>query len=103
MDNRFLELALVLLVSLSSGCRTIYIEGGDNPGETLKEETVHNCLYGKPWSDYNPAKSETVGLYKISIEQNYFHALATVLSLGIYAPIKLQVTTEKELQSWQIK
>ena len=87
------NLVFVVLVFLAmSGCMTAKLSGLERASDTIKEETYHGngwCRGRSRCGCWEDEKSCDRTLGSVQVRYNYFHALAAVLSFGIYMPIEI--------------
>lgn len=72
------------------GCMTAKLSGLERASDPLKEEVYHGRGWcrGRSWCGcWDDEKSCDRTLGSVQVRYNYFHALAAVLSFGIYMPI----------------
>ena len=85
-------LVVVCVVSVLSGCMSIPIEGdcAKNPDSKYGRETVHGSYYGFNWDDNSRQVCKAdhgLGLARVEYRSNFFYALVSVLSFGVYVPV----------------
>lgn len=89
---RLTESFLCLMLLISSGCMSVLVSGrGVNP-----DSPVSATYHGSLWSDslwetnWIADKSRKESLSSVRVRTNYFYALVTVASLGIYSPVDVE-------------
>jgi hypothetical protein len=85
-------LIVACAVSMLSGCMHFAVEGDcpKTPDSKYGQETVHGSFYGFNWDDNtrNVRKADNeLGLAKVEYRTNFFYALVSVVTLGVYAPV----------------
>ena len=81
-------------VSMLSGCMHFAVEGDcpKTPDSKYGQETVHGSFYGFNWDDTTRIVRKAdnkLGLTKVEYRTNFFYALVSVVTLGVYAPVDL--------------
>ena len=90
MKPPILFLFVIVIVSIT-GCNSLPLESKGTPTGTHEPEVLHASLYGFMWKQYDIVKPKgTEGFYRININNNYLFSLATVFSLGLYAPVEIE-------------
>jgi hypothetical protein len=89
----------IFILCLLTGCMSVPIEGDcpKTPDSKFGKETVHGSFYGFNWDDNsrNVCKAkDRLGLAKVEYRTNFFYALVSVASLGIYAPVNVDYWVE---------
>ena len=93
--KRNIFLGLVMIAILGGGCAKMTIEGSGTPDVTCPSDTVWQSYYGFDWNEYKIKKaSNGLGLYQVTIHDNYLYSLIAVLSCGIAVPREIE---------WQIQ
>lgn len=92
-------LIVACTVSMLSGCMNFAVEGDcpKTPDSKYSQETVHGSFYGFNWDDEtrNVRKADNgLGLAKVEYRTNFFYALVSVVTLGLYAPVDLDSWVE---------
>ena len=92
-------LIAIFVLSLLTGCMTVATEGDcpQTPDSKSTKETVCGSFYGFNWDDdcRNVRKADNgLGLYRVEYRTNFFYALVSVATLGIYAPVDVDYWVE---------
>lgn len=91
--------AMIIAVSVLSGCMNIPVEGDcpKTPDSKYVRETVHGSYYGFNWDDDTRqvrVADKGLGLARVEYRSNFFYALVSVVTLGIYAPVDVDCWVE---------
>ena len=86
-------------MSMLSGCMHIAVEGDcpKTPDSKYGQETVHGSFYGFNWDDdtRHVRKADNgLGLAKVEYRTNFFYALVSVVTLGVYSPMDVDFWVE---------
>lgn len=82
---------LVPLLLAAVACSSFELEGGGDydltPEAISRSETVHASFWGFLWSTPDVQKCEPgFQIYRVEYHDNFLFALASVATLGLYAP-----------------
>lgn len=94
MKHGFHVLVLVVGLACVQGCATYRIVPPDsNPADpSYREATMHAFLWGT-WYDPQVLAADCgqEAINDVTIKRNYLHDLASVLTLGIWMPIEINL------------
>ena len=90
----FVIVIVACTVNMLSGCMHFAVEGDcpKTPDSKYSKETIHGSFYGFNWDDDTRSAREVdkrLGLAKVEYRTNFFYALISVVTLGVYAPMNL--------------
>lgn len=85
-------LIVACAVSILSGCMHVAVEGDcpKTPDSIYGQESIHGSFYGFNWDDDTRQVRKTdgeLGLARVEYRTNFFYALVSVVTLGMYAPV----------------
>ncbi|MCU0857196.1 MAG: hypothetical protein MUC65_02175 [Pontiellaceae bacterium] len=85
--------------SILTGCMNLVIEGDCPKTQDSKfgSETIHGSYFGFNWDDDSREvrkADDGLGLAKVEYRSNFFYALVSVFSAGLYAPVDIDYWIE---------
>lgn len=99
---------IVLLLAVASVLQSCYhytITSKNSASTETKSATMHNLFWGlaiKPRNGLNPpncaAPDPPVGLHKVRVTTNFGYSVITVVTLGIWSPMKVEWQCAKPCQ-----
>lgn len=89
--KKMLGIVVCAIVILGAGCARVVVEGSGTPQECIPRETVWQSYYGFAWNEHAIKKAKDgLGLYQVTIHDNYCYSLISVASLGLAVPREIE-------------
>jgi hypothetical protein len=86
------RLTIILVASgIVGGCAHYHVRSAEpNPGTELVSRPSNSALWGAVRDDVIPHNCQTNAIDEVRVNRNAGHALVTILTLGLWAPVDVE-------------
>ena len=94
-NYKYLGLIIIFCVMLCTGCSTVHVyqKGGNFPSTEWESKRVNTFLWGAIRHDVIidncVVGNDRINIEEIKVEKNFGSILATIVTLGLWEPVKI--------------